>query len=50
MARPVVGGSFAYMSLERACNGKAVRGLAFLNEPKGNDKTREEFLRGDGEL
>ena len=32
MARPVVGGHFAYLTLQRACGGKALDGLAFLNE------------------
>ncbi|RFU31804.1 hypothetical protein B7463_g4530, partial [Scytalidium lignicola] len=50
-ARPVVGGSFAYMSLERACNGKAAHALAFLNEVKEKDgNSREKFPLGDGEL
>lgn len=32
LARPVVGGHFAYLTLERACGGKALEGLAFLNK------------------
>ncbi|KAF2477075.1 DUF1793-domain-containing protein [Lindgomyces ingoldianus] len=35
-ARPVVGGHFAFLTLERACGGKAVEGLAFLDED-GNE-------------
>ncbi|KAI8627758.1 DUF1793-domain-containing protein [Xylariaceae sp. FL1651] len=31
MARPVVGGHFAFLALERACHGKAAEGLAFLD-------------------
>jgi hypothetical protein len=31
-ARPVVGGHFAFLALERACDGKAIAGLSFLNE------------------
>jgi hypothetical protein len=31
MARPVVGGHFAFLALERACDGKAIEGLAFLD-------------------
>ncbi|KAI0532970.1 hypothetical protein GGR58DRAFT_488484 [Xylaria digitata] len=31
MARPVVGGHFAFLALERACQGKAVEGLRFLD-------------------
>jgi hypothetical protein len=32
MARPVVGGHFAFLALERACGGQAVAGLKFLDE------------------
>lgn len=32
-ARPVVGGHFAFLALERACGGKAVDHLRFLDEP-----------------
>lgn len=31
MARPVVGGHFAFLALERACKGKAAEGLEFLD-------------------
>ncbi|KAH6655328.1 hypothetical protein BKA67DRAFT_560316 [Truncatella angustata] len=31
-ARPVVGGHFAFLALERACGGKATEGLKFLDE------------------
>ncbi|OJJ51628.1 hypothetical protein ASPZODRAFT_88215 [Penicilliopsis zonata CBS 506.65] len=31
-ARPVVGGHFAFLALQRACDGKAMRGLSFLND------------------
>jgi hypothetical protein len=31
-SRPVVGGHFAFLALERACGGKAVDGLKFLNK------------------
>ncbi|EPE35110.1 hypothetical protein GLAREA_10806 [Glarea lozoyensis ATCC 20868] len=31
-ARPVVGGHFAFLALERACGGKAMEGLNFLND------------------
>ncbi|KAK4204286.1 putative glutaminase [Triangularia verruculosa] len=39
MARPVVGGHFAFLALERACGGKAVKALEFLDkkEPKEVD-------------
>ncbi|KAI1864916.1 uncharacterized protein JN550_008736 [Neoarthrinium moseri] len=38
-ARPVVGGHFAFLALERACGGKAVEGLRFLDvaEPASID-------------
>ena len=32
MARPVIGGHFAYLTLQRACGGKALDGLTFLNK------------------
>lgn len=31
-ARPVIGGHFAFLTLERACGGKAMKGLDFLND------------------
>lgn len=31
-ARPVIGGHFAFLALERACGGKAMDGLKFLND------------------
>lgn len=31
-ARPVVGGHFAFLALERACGGKAIEALAFLDQ------------------
>ncbi|KAK2743636.1 hypothetical protein FQN57_004745 [Myotisia sp. PD_48] len=31
-ARPVVGGHFAFLALEKACNGKATDGLKFLDQ------------------
>lgn len=34
MARPVVGGTFAFLTLERACGGKATEGLNFLEKEK----------------
>ncbi|KAI0999432.1 putative glutaminase [Podosphaera aphanis] len=33
-ARPVVGGHFAFLALERACEGRAVQALGFLDESK----------------
>jgi hypothetical protein len=37
-ARPVVGGHFAFLALERACDGKAVQALSFLD-----DESAKEF-------
>lgn len=31
-ARPVIGGHFAFLALERACGGHAMEGLSFLND------------------
>ena len=31
MARPVVGGHFAFLALERACEGNATEALRFLD-------------------
>lgn len=41
MARPVIGGHFAYLALERACGGKAVEGLAFLEDKEKNGKSKK---------
>ena len=43
-ARPVVGGHFAFLALERACGGMAMKGLAFLNEPPMGRKDSTSFL------
>lgn len=32
IARPVIGGHFAFLTLERACRGRAIEGLKFLEE------------------
>ncbi|MCJ1355560.1 MAG: hypothetical protein MMC33_005552 [Icmadophila ericetorum] len=37
-ARPVIGGHFAFLALERACGGKAMDGLTFLNKRTGERK------------
>ena len=45
IARPSVGGHFAWLTLERACGGRAMDGLSFLEaEKEGNDgfKDKEE--------
>jgi hypothetical protein len=44
-ARPVVGGHFAFLALERACGGKAVEALSFLD-----DEPAPEFATGRLEL
>ena len=45
-ARPVVGGHFAFLALERACDGKAVAALDFLNA----EDAKVVGEMGDGEL
>ncbi|KAK3944176.1 hypothetical protein QBC46DRAFT_305961 [Diplogelasinospora grovesii] len=61
MARPVVGGHFAFLALERACGGKAMESLKFLDEMSppakvnvelalSRDKPSEGFNFGDAEL
>ncbi|KAA8567533.1 hypothetical protein EYC84_008009 [Monilinia fructicola] len=51
-ARPVVGGHFAFLALERACDGKAVAALDFLNEDEeqGMYEKGEEMLMHAEEL
>lgn len=46
-ARPVVGGHFAFLALERACGGKAVAGLSFLDDEPARDF---DAPTGDGRL
>jgi hypothetical protein len=48
-ARPVIGGHFAFLALERACGGDAVAGLSFLNEDEAATG-EENFEVGGGEL
>jgi len=40
-ARPVVGGHFAFLALQRACGGQAMDGLAFLDE---DDSTSVDWI------
>ncbi|KAI2619115.1 DUF1793-domain-containing protein [Hypomontagnella submonticulosa] len=47
MARPVVGGHFAFLALERACGGKASEGLKFLDEVAPAEIDVEQALRAD---
>ncbi|GIJ87710.1 hypothetical protein Asppvi_006623 [Aspergillus pseudoviridinutans] len=41
-ARPVIGGHFAFLALQRACGGRAMEGLAFLDE-ESDRETLEEW-------
>lgn len=43
-ARPVVGGHFAFLALERACDGRAVGGLDFLTEVDVELEDQEEAV------
>ncbi|KAI1462490.1 DUF1793-domain-containing protein [Annulohypoxylon moriforme] len=47
MARPVVGGHFAFLALERACGGRAMEGLKFLDEADPVDVNVEQALKAD---
>lgn len=42
-ARPVIGGHFAFLALHRACGGRAMEGLSFLDNV--DDDTMEEWSR-----
>lgn len=48
-ARPVVGGHFAFLALERACGGKAVASLSFLDDEPAKEFNMEKFGYGDME-
>ena len=37
-ARPVIGGHFAFLTLERACGGKAMEGLRFMEEESSPER------------
>ncbi|KAI2463986.1 DUF1793-domain-containing protein [Annulohypoxylon bovei var. microspora] len=47
MARPVVGGHFAFLALERACGGRASEGLKFLDEVDPANINVEQALVAD---
>lgn len=47
MARPVVGGHFAFLTLERACDGKAMDGLKFLDDTIVDNLHMQNELRGN---
>lgn len=46
-ARPVVGGHFAFLALERACGGKAAEALRFLDETPRVEVNVEQALVAD---
>lgn len=55
LARPSVGGHFAWLALEKACGGRAVEGLSFLEageevESKDEDEIMANHDVGSGEL
>jgi hypothetical protein len=43
MARPVIGGHFAFLTLERACDGRAMDGLKFLNDTIVDTLGKQDF-------
>ncbi|KAK5627271.1 hypothetical protein RRF57_002987 [Xylaria bambusicola] len=47
MARPVVGGHFAFLALERACEGKASEGLRFLDSTRPAEIDVQQVLAAD---
>ena len=44
LARPVIGGHFAPLTLGRACGGKATEGLEFLEPKKAGDKKEQPSM------
>jgi hypothetical protein len=40
-ARPVIGGHFAFLALQRACGGRAMEGLAFLDDESHRETLQE---------
>jgi hypothetical protein len=40
-ARPVIGGHFAFLALQRACGGRAMDGLAFLDDESDRETMQE---------
>lgn len=46
MARPVIGGHFAFLTLGKACGGKASEGLKFLEPTSKGDLAYEELATG----
>jgi Domain of unknown function (DUF1793)/Domain of unknown function (DUF5127)/Domain of unknown function (DUF4965) len=43
-ARPVIGGHFAFLSLEQACGGKAIDGLTYLDDSVTKKMDVEELI------
>jgi len=43
-ARPVVGGHFSFLALDRVCNGKAVAGLGFLDDEESSTFSGEKVV------
>ncbi|KAL2835550.1 hypothetical protein BJY01DRAFT_223549 [Aspergillus pseudoustus] len=48
-ARPVVGGHFAFLALQRACNGKAMEGLGFLDDSVTTGLEDERYAESDSD-
>lgn len=46
-ARPVVGGHFAFLALERACGGKATEALSFLDAAKPAELDIESIIKAE---
>ncbi len=46
-ARPVIGGHFSFLALERACGGKAVEALRFLDGQKAAEINIKAALDAD---
>lgn len=44
-ARPVVGGHFAFLALERACGGKAAAALSFLDDEQPAELDVERLMK-----
>lgn len=40
-ARPVIGGHFAFLALQRACGGRAMDGLSFLDESGQGEESQD---------
>ncbi|KZF22166.1 glutaminase A [Xylona heveae TC161] len=49
-ARPVVGGHFAFLALERACGGKVMAGLSFLDEGERKSPARRPASQGKSDV